>query len=48
MVADKVRVGIVGIGFWSLTHHVPDLIKTGKAEIAALFRRSPTLRKCWA
>jgi predicted dehydrogenase len=41
MKTGKVRVGIIGIGFWALTQHVPNLRKTGKAKVVAISRRNP-------
>jgi len=37
---DKIRVGIIGIGLWSIVKHVPNLRKTGKAEVVAISRRN--------
>jgi predicted dehydrogenase len=40
-VADRIlKVGIIGIGFYALTQHVPRLRETGKAELVAIARRS--------
>lgn len=39
----KIRVGIVGIGSFSASNHVPHLEETGKAEIAAVCRRNREL-----
>jgi predicted dehydrogenase len=36
----KLRVGIIGIGWWALTRHAPRLQETGKAEIVAIARRN--------
>ena len=36
----KVRVGIIGIGMFSLGNHVPNLRETGKAEVVAISRRN--------
>jgi predicted dehydrogenase len=38
---DKLRVGIIGMGAHALFDHVPNLRKTGKAEIVAISRRDP-------
>ncbi len=39
----KIRVGIIGIGSFSASNHVPHLEETGKAEIAAVCRRNREL-----
>jgi predicted dehydrogenase len=41
MSSSKLRVGIIGIGGYALLSHVPNLMKTGKVEIAAICRRNP-------
>lgn len=41
MKENKLRVGIIGIGFWSMLVHVPALKKTGRAELVAISRRTP-------
>ena len=39
--ADRtLKVGIIGIGWWALTRHVPRLRETGKAEVVAVARRN--------
>ncbi len=40
---EKLRIGIIGIGFWSLQGHIPELRSTGKAEVTAIARRNPQL-----
>jgi predicted dehydrogenase len=37
----KLRVGIVGVGWFAQTYHVPNLRKTARAEVAAVSRRNP-------
>jgi predicted dehydrogenase len=37
----KLRVGVIGIGGFASIVHVPNLRKTGRAEIAAICRRNP-------
>jgi predicted dehydrogenase len=41
MDSDKLQVGIIGVGIAAMTWHVPELLNTGRAEIAAICRRSP-------
>src|SRR5438445_192733 len=41
MSPDKLRVGIIGIGFFALASHVPNLRATGKTELVAISRRNP-------
>lgn len=41
MPTDKLRVGIIGIGAFSVFSHVHQLRETGKAEIVAVSRRDP-------
>ena len=36
----KIRVGVIGIGRFSFTNHIPNLRKTGKAEVVAISRRN--------
>jgi predicted dehydrogenase len=38
MSTGKLRVGIIGIGWYALSAHVPNLRSTGKAEVAAICR----------
>lgn len=40
MVAPKLRVGIIGIGWYALSQHVPNLRATGRAEVVAISRRN--------
>ena len=40
MSAEKLRVGIIGMGFFAANSHVPDLRGTGRAEVVAAARRS--------
>src|SRR4051812_19645899 len=40
MSRDKLRVGIIGMGWWAFLAHVPNLRNTGKAEIVAISRRN--------
>jgi len=37
----KLRVGIIGIGWWSALEHVPQLRATGRVEVVAAARRNP-------
>src|SRR5258708_18011092 len=37
----KLRVGIIGVGLWAVVSHIPDLRKTGRAEVMAIARRNP-------
>lgn len=41
MTSNKLRVGIIGIGFYSAAAHVPQLRATGRAEVVAIARRTP-------
>ena len=41
MSEDKIRIGMIGIGFYAITAHVPALRDTGQVEIAAISRRNP-------
>jgi predicted dehydrogenase len=41
MSTGKLRVGIIGAGWYATIAHVPDLRKTGRAEVAAIARRNP-------
>jgi len=41
--ADKLRVGIIGIGWYAVVGHVPALRATGRAEVVAISRRNPEL-----
>ena len=43
MAAQPIRLGIIGIGNYSVGVHVPGLRRTGKAEIIAIARRNPRL-----
>jgi len=36
----KLRVGIIGIGWWALTHHAPRLREMSNVEIVAIARRN--------
>ena len=38
---DKIRVGIIGLGWWAIERHVPEFRKTGRADIVAVSRRNP-------
>ena len=40
MVAPKLRVGIIGIGWYALSQRVPNLRATGRAEVVAISRRN--------
>ena len=37
----KLQVGIIGAGWYATLAHVPNLRKTGRAEVAAIARRNP-------
>jgi predicted dehydrogenase len=41
MSTGKLQVGIIGIGWYALSTHVPNLRSTGKAEVAAANGRNP-------
>src|SRR5438034_6458493 len=41
MATNKLRVGIIGIGWFAALSHVPNLRKTGQAEVVAICRRNP-------
>jgi predicted dehydrogenase len=41
MATDRLRVGIIGIGFYAGLAHVPALRATGRAEVVAIARRNP-------
>jgi predicted dehydrogenase len=41
MTQQPLRVGIIGVGMFASYFHVPQLRETGRAEIAAICRRSP-------
>lgn len=41
MTNDRLRVGIIGVGMIALMSHIPNLRKTGRAEIVAICRRDP-------
>lgn len=41
MTHDKLRVGIIGAGMIAAIAHIPQLRKTGRAEVVALARRKP-------
>jgi predicted dehydrogenase len=41
MTTDKLRVGIIGAGFYATVAHIPSLRATGRAEVAAIARRNP-------
>ena len=40
MATTKLRVGIIGMGWWAATHHVPELRGTRRAEVVAAARRN--------
>ncbi|MEO8396993.1 MAG: Gfo/Idh/MocA family oxidoreductase [Chloroflexota bacterium] len=40
MSTDKLRVGIIGVGFWAIFSHIPKLRETGRAEVVAIARRN--------
>jgi predicted dehydrogenase len=40
MADDRLRVGIIGMGWWAATNHVPHLRATGRAEVVAAARRN--------
>src|SRR5690348_9900826 len=37
----KLRIGIIGIGFWSMLVHVPALRRSGRAALVSISRRTP-------
>ena len=39
--SDKLRIGIIGAGWWAANAHAPAIKATGKAEIVAVCRRNP-------
>jgi predicted dehydrogenase len=41
MAENPLRVGIIGVGIAAVTWRIPGLLRTGRAEIAAICRRSP-------
>jgi predicted dehydrogenase len=41
MADNSIRVGIIGVGIAAVTWRIPDLLRTGRAEIAAICRRDP-------
>lgn len=41
MTKQKLRVGIIGMGYYAATSHIPNLRATGRAEIVAASRRNP-------
>ena len=41
MAEKKLRIGIIGMGWYAATDHVPNLRATGRAEIVAASRRDP-------
>lgn len=41
MTEHKLRVGVIGVGMFACYFHAPQLRATGRAEIAAICRRSP-------
>ena len=42
MISDnKLRIGIIGIGWYAAINHVPRFRDTGRAEIVAISRRNP-------
>ena len=38
---DRLRIGIIGIGWYAALRHVPSFRDTGRAEIIAISRRNP-------
>lgn len=40
---EKLRVGVLGAGFFATIAHIPALLGTGEVEVTALCRRDPTL-----
>ena len=38
---DRLRIGIIGIGWYAALRHVPSFRDTGRAEIVAISRRNP-------
>jgi len=38
---DKLRIGVIGVGWWSSSVHIPQLRATGQVEIVAISRRDP-------
>ena len=40
MSTHKLRVGIIGIGWYAVTKHVPALRETGRVEVVAISRRN--------
>lgn len=38
---DKLRVGVLGAGWFACFHHIPRLVRTGEAEVTAVCRRNP-------
>jgi predicted dehydrogenase len=41
MTENKLRVGIIGAGFYAAMTHIPQLRATGRAEVVAIARRNP-------
>lgn len=41
MSTDKLCIGIIGIGIWAVMSHIPNLRKSGRAEVVAITRRNP-------
>ena len=41
MTKDALRLGIVGIGQYAVTNHVPNFMATGRAQLVAASRRNP-------
>lgn len=43
MASGKARVGIIGVGWWTTTAHIPGLMKNPDAELVALADRRPEI-----
>ena len=41
MSTDKLRVGIIGVGFFAIFSHIPNLQKTGRAEVVSRPKAAP-------
>ncbi len=41
MSTDKLRVGVIGAGFYATIAHIPALRATGRADVVAVSRRNP-------
>ena len=44
MTQEKLRIGVIGIGMYAFYHHIPQLLDTGRVEIAAICRRNQKKR----